>query len=403
MLQIRRPTDSVSLILFYSSIVWPQLSAAQFEAVDLAVLLSALVRAGHSLGPLPLPLPLTPPISPQPVVEPSSITLLDLELNHSMFPNKTTTSASPAAATPSPQEARITQLHLLLPRLSEEALRRLSPSLATQLHWALATKLSVPQELLASSQLIDTSNERAQSSTVAGGATQAATATKAITDAYSELFTRLHADLALKLVLFGPRELVDIATSLAALATRWPSTLALPCANALMDRIAHCLVPQPVQPAPSSSFEGPLAGSSATTRAEGSSSSSSSGHNSATASAAWPPARFSSLQLARLASAFAHFAGRGISDDDNEDDAPSLLVSTPSSIAAARGRGIETGTDRHIDAHTDTTSRALSAAQAMAVKNLHAEAGKRLNELSSTRSDVFFASNCQQWCQLCFE
>jgi len=255
----------------------------------------------------------------------------------------------------------------------------------------------VPEKLLASSQLTNRNNETAQTSSVA-----ALTAARALNQAYSELFARLQADLALKLVLFGPRELVDTATALAALATRWPTTLTLPHANALMDRIAHCLVPQPMEPASSSSSrDAPFVSSSTTGGAD--SSSSTSGHSSAMVAAKWPPARFSSLQLARLASAFAHFAGRGLSDDDDESTEP-LRVSTPSSIAAARNTGGDTGTDRHGDVHAEVHDiKALSEAQTMAVKALNAEAGKRLKELSSNRADVFFAGNCQQWFQLCLD
>ena len=253
----------------------------------------------------------------------------------------------------------------------------------------------VPEKLLASSQLTNRNNETAQTSSVA-----ALTAARALNQAYSELFARLQADLALKLVLFGPRELVDTATALAALATRWPTTLSLPNANALMDRIARCLVPQPMQPA-SSSSDAPVVSSSTTGGAD--SSSSTSRHSSAMVAAKWPPARFSSLQLARLASAFAHFAGRGLSDDDDESTEP-LRVSTPSSIAAARNTGGDTGTDRHGDVHAEVHDiKALNEAQTMAVKALNAEAGKRLKELSSNRADVFFAGNCQQWCQLCLD
>lgn len=375
-----------------------QSNAAQFEAVDLAVLFSALARAGHSFGPLPFSLPVTSPATPPPVAKPSSAAPLDHELNHSLSVNSIASIAPPGAPSLSHQEAGSTQPPLLLPLLKEAALRELSPSLATQLHWALATKLMVPQKLLASSPLTDSNNDTAQTSSDVA----ALTAARALNQAYSELFARLQADLALKLVLFGPRELVDTATSLAALATRWPTTLSLPHASALMDRIARCLLPQPMQPASSSSSsDAPFVSSSTADGAD--SSSSTSGHSSAMVAAAWPPARFSSLQLARLASAFAHVAGRGLSDDDDEGTEP-LRVSTPSSIAAARNTGGDTGTDRHGDIHAEVHDiRALSEAQTMAVKALHAEAGKRLKELSSNRADVFFAGNCQQWCQLCLD
>jgi hypothetical protein len=306
---------------------------------------------------------------------------------------------------------------VLLPRVSAAALRAVSPSLAAQLHFALATKLAIPPTPAAAlaapaattvgepnketATTVEAAAEvaaevavAAQAAVAEASATAAAAAATAATVAYVELFARLQADLALKLVGFGPCELVDTATSLAALADRWPA-LALPHADALLDRIARRLTP----PFPPGTATALLAAHS--TGSTGSSSSSSVGGTVGaggeggddTGVGVWPPARFSSLQLARLASALATWAGGasmgppGCGSGAGSSHSGGAI---PTSTAA--------GEPRRWWAH----GVALSEARTLAVAALHADAGRRLNELSSTRADVFYAGSCQQWCRVYF-